>query len=214
MGGNLTDKTKLLHSVAGVVSSQILNTTNKPTGADTASDDTWGASKNGVKHVATAHTNIAPGTISITFVGETHKSGEDMNTANDILRNHSNADLIFYERGLHTTVYPGPTVATSIVREEDLTTSFGDDWGKRNFGVSPDKRDTVVAGYLVLCVASGNQNMSPKIIMLCGENHVGVLHYFNEIASRAAPWLLKRTRKLHFIKSHTTDKANKWGRSI
>lgn len=217
MGGGLNDKYKLFQNIVNVVSSQIINTTHKPTGLDVSSEDTWGASKNAEKYVTGIHLTLPAGTIAITAVGETHRLVQDIATANSLIQNHGGADLIFYERGLSTGYggsYPRPQAGGQMVTEEQLTTSHGISWGLNNFGVSPAPRDMVTAGYLVLCAASGDQNSAVKIILLCGENHVGVLHYFNEIASRSAPWLLKRRRKLHFVKSHTTAKENKWGQAI
>ena len=213
-GSGLVPESKLKQNIISVISGQISLTTNKPTGKDVVSIDTWGAGKNTIKHISSTHNSLGPGGISITFVGETHGLAKDNANSALVINNHSNADIIFYERGLHNGfggVYAGPLIATNTVREEDITQSYGINWGVNNFGVSPGPRDLVVAGFLVLCVASGDQDMAVKIIMLCGENHVGVLHQFNEIAYHAAPWLIKRKRLLHFVKSSDSNKMNKWG---
>ncbi|AWF80587.1 hypothetical protein BTJ40_07065 [Microbulbifer sp. A4B17] len=210
----IVPNSKLLQSVISVVSEQINNPTNKPNGKELASIDTWGSSKNAKKYIEATHAALPAGGISITFIGETHGLVKDQGVARSIINNHSAADLIYYERGLNSGYggpYANPAVATGTVREEDLTTSYGIRWGVNTFGVSPAPRDIVLAGYLVLCAASGNQNNTAKILLLSGENHVGVLHQFNEIATKAAPWLLKRKRLLHFVKSHDTCKENKWG---
>jgi len=212
--GTLVPDSKLLQNVLTVVGSQILNTTHKPTGGNVSSENTWGASKNAVKHVASAHMAVVGGGISISFVGETHGNQKDQSTVASLLGGHANSDLIVYERGLHTGfggVYGAPVVATNTAREEDLTTSYGISWGLNNFGVTPKPRDIVVAGYMVLCVASGNQNNPARILLFFGENHVGILHQFEEIAGTVAPWILKRKRLLHFGKSHDSSKYNKWG---
>lgn len=202
----------LLQSVIQVVQSQILNSTNVPAGQNRASEDSWGASKKALKHIESTHQNIPPGCISISFLGETHKLDSDAAVAASVLGNHGGADLIFYERKLHANMggpYQGPTVHTNTIREEQLTTyTWGTNWGQ---ALGYRERDLVIAGYLVACAASGDQAGAAKIILLCGENHVGILHRFNQLAESAAPWLLKRKRLLHFVKSHDTCSKNQWG---
>jgi hypothetical protein len=212
-GSGLNPASKFLQNILTVVRSQLLNTNNKPTGKNIPSRDTWGASKNAESFIISSHTSLAQGAISITFVGETHNLSKDVSVANSVIQNHTNANLIFYERGLHSGfggIYNNPAIATNTAREEDITTSYGINWGINS--LSFESRNLVIAGYLVLCVASGNQNNAVKIILLFGENHVNILHQFNQIASRVAPWLLKRKRILHFVKSHDTHSDNKWGK--
>ncbi len=213
-GTGLVPDGKLLQNVIAVVTAQISLTTNKPAGEKVPSEDTWGASKTAHKDLTATHLGLPPGAIAITFVGETHGLDKDIATAGSIINNHNAADLIYYERKLHTGyggVYANPLVATNTVREEDLTTSYGVAWGVNNFAVRPKPRDMVLAGYLVLCLASGDQAPARRIILLCGENHIGVFHQFEEIAAVAAPWLLKRKRLFHFVKSHQSDNRNQFG---
>lgn len=201
----------LTQSVHSAIQSQILNTTNKPGGGDTGSDKTWGAAKNVVKNIADFHASVGVGGISITFIGETHGDANDEDKAGKVLNAHANADLIIYERGLRNK-YGGPILPTGTAREEDIETHTyggpGSHWG---LGLTLNERNYVVAGYMVLCVASGNQNLGARILLFFGENHVQILHQFENIAGFVAPWILKRKRNLHFVKAYDSSRANNWG---
>lgn len=106
--------------------------------------------------------------------------------------------MVVFERGM---AYPSPRITGHIARETNLTTANAGDFG---LGLSPSQRSMVVAGYLVLCLAGGDQNNIDKVILFYGEEHRDIiLNYFEYFAAHTqADYLKKRIRTLLMIRSY------------
>ena len=95
-----------------------------------------------------------------------------------------------------------------IVRESNLTTFRGTAAPRRDFGLAAlgvAKHSIVVAGYILLCLASGNQTTNDLVIIFFGERHKDILEQFEYIAGHGGrtgvDWVEKRPRTLSVIRS-------------
>ncbi len=89
-------------------------------------------------------------------------------------------DIVFFERGM---IYPK---VPKEVREEAIL--------KNGFKIK--ERSALVAAYLFLCVAGGDQTGDDRIIVFFGAEHADVLTAFEHLVlkSTQVPWVRKRKR--------------------
>lgn len=141
------------------------------------------------------YADAPPHAIALAFLGEAHDSAADTARAKAIIAAISSETLELtlpiFERGM-AEKYPSPKCDAPIVREENLTQIRGCDF---RWGLSAKQRSMVVAGYLVLLLAGGNQSPKEKVLLFYGDNHLDIIGYFEAFAAiPAAAHLLKRPR--------------------
>ncbi len=68
-------------------------------------------------------------------------------------------------------------------------------------GLTKRQRSMVVAGYILLCLASGDQTHTDKVIVFFGEEHEDILNHFETLAGTLAPYVQGRTRTFLIVKS-------------
>jgi hypothetical protein len=165
------------------------------------------------------HDSQYAGYISLIVVGETHeKCPVDIQRTNDLIaqigaQGGLTPTFLIYERGMN---YAQPQGVAAIAQETNLTTVLAGNFG---LGLSAVQRSMVVAGYIFLCLAGGEQfetvppavqNQPPpqpqpvidKVILFYGENHKDILDCFEYFARHStANWLQNRPRQLVLIKS-------------
>ena len=125
-----------------------------------------------------------------------HKSWEqsvqDQSRA-ETLHNYVNgnniaADLVVLERGM------GYLKVKNEIREETIL----------EMGFRIRQRSALVAAYIFLCVAGGDQTGNDRILVFFGDEHQDILecfeHYVND--SVEIPWVRKRKRNYCHIPSH------------
>ena len=102
-------------------------------------------------------------------------------------------DLVVLERGLK---YQGPLDET--IFEEAIS-------GPADTGWSIRQRSALIAGYIFLCAAGGDQTANDRVLVFFGEEHAAdILDFFEFFALRSSqiPWVRKRTRHYSLIPSH------------
>lgn len=180
-GGGGTDS-QVNTAVLKAVNELITNASNKPVGADVAAIRTDNPARTLPAAVQRLFTSQPASSTSIVLLGEAHNDPADRQRAADYLAAMSatppslTPSLIVLERAIGYT----PPVGIPVVREENLTTA-------RRAGVQLDfglqltksQRSTVVAGFLALCVASGNQQDINRIFMFYGANHDDIFKAFD-----------------------------------
>jgi hypothetical protein len=137
---------------------------------------------------------------SLVLLGEAHNNQQDQQRAIDFINAMNNGTLnptaIVFERGMN---YPAPA-GFNIIRESNLTTAGGGDFG---LGLSKKQRSMVVAGYLVLLHAGGNQQDINRDFLFYGDNHTDIFSSFDYFARHsAADYLLKEPRTFFHIRSY------------
>jgi len=97
-------------------------------------------------------------------------------------------DMVFFERGM---IYPK---VPKEVREEAIL--------KNGFKIK--QRSALVAAYLFLCVAGGDQTGDDRIIFFFGAEHADVLTAFEHLVLKSThvPWVRKRKRHYCSIPTH------------
>ncbi len=159
LGHPATDK-QVSAAVLKTVNDLVNGATNIPTGADRPANLTENAANTTPDAVQNFYNAQQATSTSIVLLGESHVNQPDhqraenylaaMNANPPVLR----PNLVVFERGL-TYQAPGNI---PLVRESNLTTARANG-GMVDFGMELSKaqRSMVVAGYLALCAASGNQ---------------------------------------------------------
>jgi len=143
----------------------------------------------------------AAGSISLTLLGEDHTNAQDAARARKFIAaiNASTLtpSLLVFERGMQ---YAVPAVSVIIVRESNLTTVNGGDFG---MGLSAAQRSMVVAGYLALLAGGGNQNDINKMLLFYGANHTDILKYFGYFAQHSpSSYLMQEPQTLVAVESY------------
>lgn len=150
------------------------------------------------------------GTISITLCGETHNNQADTARANALIAQIAagtfTPTFLIFERGMTYALPAG--FGGAIARETNLTTVPAGNFG---LGLTSAQRSMVVAGYIFLCLAGGDQVFVPgavpqpvidKVFLFYGENHKDILDQFEYFARHStANWLQNRARNLVLIRS-------------
>ncbi|MEL6140884.1 MAG: hypothetical protein AAFU67_04630 [Bacteroidota bacterium] len=135
---------------------------------------------------------------SLSLLGEDHNNQEDHIRALAFIAAINQGKIlptvVVFERGMN---YPSPQNVI-IVRETNLTTAYGVDFG---FALTAKQRSMVIAGYLVLIAASGDQMDINKFLLFFGANHKDMLDQYQYFARHTADYLLKEIRFLYFIES-------------
>lgn len=186
-----------------------LNTVlHKPTGADVAATTTTQAPAAGPALAATTALlgHQAAGSISLVLVAESHTNVADGARAHTFLDATSQGtllpSLVVYERGLRAPLasggraYPNAGSAAHpvpLVDEANLGQVAAANFGLNN--LKPADRSAVVAGYLVLCLAGGDQQAIDRVVLFFGAEHGDILTDFDYIARHTtAAHLIKRPR--------------------
>jgi hypothetical protein len=157
----------------------------------------------------TAFTRAA-GTVTLVVVGESHQArdaedAEDQTRAKALLDKmveHSPlaaTTLVVLERDLELRYKPypssfAPQSAMEVALTEDYDTTLQQ-------GLSKLQRSTVIAGYVLLCLAGGDQNTVDTVVLFLGELHADALTEFEYFAKGATgasgiDWVAKRPRML------------------
>jgi hypothetical protein len=139
---------------------------------------------NVTKEMAKAYAEAGLGNITITFLGENHKSSADATRASGFLDYQRNGamqpGLVIIERGMKYDVKELP-----VQREDAMTTSRNapgqflfdpTNPGMWGFGLTAAQRSIVVAGYVLLCLGSGSQTNSDRVAIVFGENHQDMMN--------------------------------------
>lgn len=144
----------------------------------------------------------------ITFLGETHRTPNYMNRAQEYLNNKPiDLSCIFLERGMNYQI-PAAADANALdpdrIREEDLSTSnnglhgHGPHWG---MSLSLRKgRNLVAAGYLAIWLADNIGRQPHHIAMLYGSEHADIVNDLSYVIKNSAPILYNH--KIQFIISN------------
>jgi len=144
------------------------------------------------------HQNQGIGSISITLVGETHKNEEDTNRGEALVDQIFDKTLVptyvIVERDLkYQTPYDKGLLESqlySVYLGKDFSTAF-----------SIKQRSMVIAAYLLLCLAAGDQNTIDKVVLFFGEEHQDIFTYFENYC-QSFDWICKRPRTYLLIPSH------------
>jgi hypothetical protein len=205
---------------------QIIRFQNPPD-QDDGSLDTDAA----ITAIRQVYTNQQAGSISLSFCSEAHDCQQDMLRARAICAamDYQNAGrgvlvptLSILERGMiekYTVTFEAPNQPTSLAKEEELGVALDNvnnttkDFGK---GLTRKQRDLVLAGYIFLCVASGNQANTEKVFVIFGENHVystdqsDIPAQFEALARwpGLADWVQRRPRTILKIPSYVPMDPN------
>jgi hypothetical protein len=183
------------------------NAINKPIGSDIDAVIPPDAAAKFNKALSTVKKIWDPqtaGSISIVLCGEAHDDASDQERAKTFITEMGNGgltpSLVIFERGMS---YSTQVINCDKAIETDMTTSTlrapSVDFG---LGLSGEERDMVIAAYILLCVAGGNQNDIDKVFVFFGENHKAILKWFDYYARHsAADWVQKRNRNLLTIRS-------------
>lgn len=176
--------------------------TNIPTGPDVDAvvvdhkPDTTKA----IQDVQHLYNSQPAGSSSLVILGEMHTNHQDNQRALDFINAINNGTLnvdnVVFERGMN---YPTPANG-NIIRESNLTTASGGNFG---WGLSRKQRSMVVAGYLVLLHAGGNQQDINRDLLFYGELHMDIFTYYDYFARHTnAFYLLKEPRTFFGIRSY------------
>jgi hypothetical protein len=189
--------------------------TNKPATPDVAKTVPHsGAAANASADIKKLYGSQAAGSISVAILGEDHSSAKDTARAQAIIAEIGTGaimpTILLFERYLRNSEtnpttkrvgpYPSPGAAYTgrIVSELDLTTGTAGFFGD---GLDAEARSMVVAGYLVLCSAGGDQTSVDKCLLVFGENHADILEKFDNFSKLHTNWIQKRPRTLFLIDS-------------
>jgi len=168
-----------------------IDAVNKDHNADTASS---------IAAVQKLYASQTAGFNSLVLLGEKHDDAQDHQRAIDFINAINNLTLnptaVVFERGM---TYTAPANG-NIIRETNLTTVSSGDFG---LGLSRKQRSMVVAGYLVLLHAGGNQQDINRDLLFFGDNHQDIFNYFDYFSRHSDAWyLMKEPRTFFHIRSH------------
>jgi hypothetical protein len=198
-------------AVSGAVLKTINNlltaATNVPAGPDVIATDVdhKADTQKALADVQRLYDNQLAGSSSLVLLGETHNDHRDNQRAlafiGDIDNGNLNVTNVVFERGM---AYPAPNNG-NIIRETNLTTVAGGDFG---WGLSGKQRSMVVAGYLVLLHAGGNQQDTNCDLLFYGELHRDIFKYYDYFARHTnAFYLLKEARTFFLVRSYEHVKS-------
>ncbi len=107
------------------------------------------------------------------------------------------ADLVLLEKKLRN-FYPNNA---EDVHEESLFPNLE--------SLSARKRSRIIAAYLFLCFAGGDQSKQDRVLILIGENHVDIFEHLERFIqeSTAITWVKNRPRTYLTIPSHVISKT-------
>jgi hypothetical protein len=98
-------------------------------------------------------------------------------------------DLTIVERAMQYDPQSNPVRETDIIKH----------------GFTIKQRSALIAAYIFLSVAGGDQSGDDRVLILFGAQHADIFDYFDEFArkSKSIPWIKMRKRNYAVIKSHT-----------
>ncbi|UZJ64612.1 hypothetical protein OKW96_20090 [Sphingobacterium sp. KU25419] len=205
LGQPATDK-QVSAAVLKSVNDLVNGATHIPAGGDLPATTTSNPANTAPATVQNLYAAQAATSTSIVLLGESHVNQPDHQRAEDYLAAMNatpptlSPNLVVFERGL---TYDAPN-HIPVVRESNLTTARSHG-GFVDFGMelSRTQRSRVVAGYLALCIGSGNQQDINRILLFYGANHDDIYNYVDYFARHtAAYYVLKETRNFFNIRSH------------
>jgi hypothetical protein len=150
------------------------------------------------------------GSISITVIGEAHKNLDGTETADQdrgraLLQQMINngrlaaTSIVVLERDmeLYYKPYPQPFAPSSVLESDIPRTGAG----TLEQGLDREQRDLVLAGYLFLVLAGGDQSTVERVVVFRGSLHTTFLDSFEYFAKTAATvtgidWVSRRPRRL------------------
>ena len=140
------------------------------------------------------------GSISITLIGVNYRSAEDHARAHAIISairtDNLHPTLMVFERDL---AYGSAKIACPMIHEESLTTSREGNFGR---GLTRAQRCMVVAGYVQLCLAAGDQAGIDHVMLFFDAHQAGILEEFKYLLEHTRPSALKsRPYTLYTIES-------------
>jgi hypothetical protein len=160
------------------------------------------------------HQSATPGSITIAMVTEAHydlqgKETADQKRARELLSAATAAgrlsflDLIVLERDHEKMYKPYPPNLRPVVSESNIPKTISTVLEQ---GLTREQRDLILAGYLLLVLAGGNQATVDTVMVLRGEEHTEFFHKFeylayNERAYTELDWVARRPRMLVTVKS-------------
>jgi hypothetical protein len=118
----------------------------------------------------------APGSVSITLIGVNYRSIDDHTRAHAIISairaDTLHPTLMVFERDLS---YGTARINCPMIHEESLTTSREGNFGR---GLTRAQRCMVVAGYVHLCLAAGDQAGIDHVMLFFDTHQAGILSEF------------------------------------
>jgi hypothetical protein len=153
-----------------------------------------------IADIQAMQTAQAPGSISITLIGVNYRSVEDHARAHAIISairaDNLHPTLMVFERDL---AYGSAQIACPMIHEESLTTSREGNFGR---GLTRTQRSIIVAGYVQLCLAAGDQAGIDHVMLFFDANQAGILSEFKYLLEHTRPSSLKsRPYTLYTIES-------------
>lgn len=147
-----------------------------------------------------------PGLSALVFLGECRQDEEDQKRALDFLdgiaQNKLATDLVIFERGMN---YKLPEQVPYLI-ESQLTQAGPVDFG---WGLTRRQRNMILAGYLVLCLASGDQRDKSNILLFFNESQRNVFSMIDHYAHHTdAYYLNNKPRTFVTIRSNTQVKRS------
>ncbi|MEN5434442.1 hypothetical protein ABE545_12420 [Sphingobacterium faecium] len=200
-----TDK-QVTRAVFETINELVDAATNKPGGADLPATVTDNPARTTPAKVQSLFAAQQATSTSIVLLGESHVDEPDRQRAENYLAAMNatpptlSPTLVVFERGLR---YNAPD-DIPLVRESNLTT-VNSNGNMIDFGMqlSKTQRSMIVAGYLAVCVGSGNQQDINRIILFYGANHNDIYKYFDYFARHTSvDYVLKETRNFFNIRSN------------
>jgi hypothetical protein len=179
---------------------------NAPQGLDVDPEKEVGSSPHTshvVSDVEKIYRGLGESSISLVVCGEDHTDERDHARAEFLIGAIAGGtiapSIVLFERGM---TYTTNGLACHLVRETNLTTAPAGDFG---LGLSKSQRSMVVAGYMLLCVAGGDQSTIDRFFLFYGENHMDILTHFEYfVRHTSATWVQRRPRNLFQIRSHVS----------
>lgn len=117
-----------------------------------------------------------PGSVSITLIGVNYRSVDDHTRAHSIISairaDTLHPTLMVFERDLD---YGNARINCPMIHEESLTTSREGNFGR---GLTRAQRCMVVAGYVHLCLAAGDQAGIDHVMLFFDAHQAGILSEF------------------------------------
>lgn len=195
----------LSSAIMRTINDLLTGATNVPAGndVDATSVDQKAATASVQSALQSLYNRQGAGSISIAIVGEDHSNATDQNRATTLIAAAQNGTInptvLAFERGM---TYGVGGLGQPIVRESNLTqpATNPNAWQ----GLSAAQRSRVVAGYLALILAGGDQNSIDRVLVFFGANHFDIVQNdFDYFARHSdAAYLLKRARTFMTIRSN------------
>jgi len=175
--------------------------TNESTGPDVNPVNTQSRANTTAANVQTFFTSKPAGSTSVVLLGETHTDPTDQARAQAFIAAISAANptltptMVVYERGL---TYPA-TAGIAPIRETNLTSTPTCYLDRNDFGMglSPAQRSMVIAGYITLCSACGNQLDTDRILLLFGARHSDILTYCDYFARHGGAFHFEKQQRFY-----------------